>query len=794
MGDPGRPVLIQGPGGIVQDYQRQFLLNVTGGGLSPTWYNSGTTAIVTVPGVFNRTAGIGQRVTSYSIDGKMSVHITPTAQEILVSVPMQTSHNLSISSVEQYEVRLDSTTAAALASITPPTVPGDNYWYDTGANVSVALDGVWGREEGTGSRLVSYSLNDGSPDRVDTAGAVTAFSAGSISIPINLTSTYVPQYSLSVASGSIVNETAPSIPGDAGWYDSGTNVSATFDLSSSVIAGQSRMESVAYTLNGEEVFLPKGSNSSNFTVRVTMSAPETVSVEYVLQYHVAFLFTDHSGSIAIAPSGFQADVNGNVENLSMSDSWFSPGTSINVTRVVWNGAALTPAGSAQVLVTGPETLKVQTSLYEASLKVTDILGLPVSGAQVAVPLEGGTTATAVTAGDGVASLGLVPAGTYHARVDNMGITTTVLMNPALEAQTTASVPLSYALLGMILLVVAAPAVAYYLGLRRGRRFRDASPRSLGNVDYDAYARDQAKEESLVQFQNVGCKISGKTILRDITLDVERGEIIGILGRNGAGKTTLLSLISGLRSPSSGRVVVLGEQLPARGTAYRRRMGFVLQEDALYQESTVLENLRFSADLYDVRDAQKRIDEVLELLGLTDRRNQVVGTLSGGLKRRTAIARAFLHDPDLFIVDEPTLGVDADARHAVWAYLRLLRSRRRTVIVATNYLDEALALCDRVAVLAEGTLLTVEEPRELVRRTGSCIDIDCDQSVAMSIASGATGLVQVIRAEVTLSGISLFLDKGADPDEVLRRFASVGRIEGFRLRAPDLSEIFKSLGR
>ena len=313
----------------------------------------------------------------------------------------------------------------------------------------------------------------------------------------------------------------------------------------------------------------------------------------------------------------------------------------------------------------------------------------------------------------------------------------------------------------------------------------------------AESTDKAKEnmkDSVIQFQDVDCRISGKDILKGITLNVRRGEIMGLLGKNGAGKTTLLSLISGLRSQTSGEVTVLGERMPAHSTEFRRRMGFVLQENALYEELTIFENLKFSASLYDVQDSRKRIFEALEILGLSDRRDQVVSTLSGGLKRRTAIARALLHDPELFIIDEPTLGVDVDTRHAVWAYLRLLRSKNKTVIVATNYLDEALALCDRVAVLGEGVMLTIAEPRELVKRTGSCIDIECNEQTAKRIASGTQNLWQVTRADLTLSGISLFLAKGANPDEVLREFTKYGSIEGFCFRAPDLSEVFKSLGR
>jgi ABC-2 type transport system ATP-binding protein len=694
------PFLIKGPGSIAQEYQHQFLLNITGGGLSSRWFDSDTTAIITVPGVFSRTTGVGQRVTSYSIDGGTPISVAPTPRNISIPVQMQTTHKLSISSVEQYEVILDGASTAALASITPPTIGGDEYWYDNGTAVTIVLNGVWGREGGTGYRLVSYSLNGGPPTQVDSQEMLTVFSTSSISSPMSLSSAFVTQYL------------------------------------------------------------------------------------------VTFLFTDHSGSTTIAPSHFEADVDGVGRNYSVLSSWFDPETNITVTGVVWEGTESAPVGLASTEVTGPETLKVQTSVYEASLKVTDLFGLPVSGADVSVTFANGTTLSAVTAGDGVASLGLVPAGTYLASVSSIGLTTKISADPAVEAVVT--VPLSYPVIGIMLVVAVAAPGAAFLRLRRGRHSELASPYMLtDSISRDVH--DQIPEDAPVQFRDVCCKISGKTILRGVTLSVERGEIMGILGRNGAGKTTLLSLISGLRSHSSGEVIVLGETMPARGAEFRRRMGFVLQEDALYQESTVLENLKFSASLYDVQGSQKRIDEVLDLLGLSDRRDQVVSTLSGGLRRRTAIARAFLHDPELFIIDEPTLGVDADARHAVWNYLRMLRSRKRTVIVATNYLDEALALCDRVAVLEDGRLLAVEEPSELVKRAGSCIDIECSEQTATRIASAVAEVWQVTRVDLTLSGISVFLAKGANPDEVLPGFAQYGRIQGYRLRPPDLLEVFKSFG-
>ena len=300
------------------------------------------------------------------------------------------------------------------------------------------------------------------------------------------------------------------------------------------------------------------------------------------------------------------------------------------------------------------------------------------------------------------------------------------------------------------------------------------------------------KDSVIYFQDVDCRISGKDILRGITLNVRRGEIM-VSGKC-SGDTMRSFPHIRVAEPYIGEINVLGEKMPTHTAEFRRKMGFVLQENALYEELTIFENLKFSASLYDVQNSRKRILEILEILGLSDRRDQVVNTLSGGLKERTAIARAFLHDPELFIIDEPTLGVDADTRHALWAYLRLLRSKSKTVVVATNYLDEALALCDRVAVLGEGVMLAIAEPRELVRRTGSCIDVECDEQTAKKIASGVENIQQVTRTDITLSGISLFLAKGANPDETLREFTKYGSIEGFCFRAPDLSEVFKSLGR
>lgn len=296
----------------------------------------------------------------------------------------------------------------------------------------------------------------------------------------------------------------------------------------------------------------------------------------------------------------------------------------------------------------------------------------------------------------------------------------------------------------------------------------------------------------VRLEEVSCSVGGKPLLHQVSLRIEAGHVAGILGPNGAGKSTLLSLIIGLRRPASGRAEVLGERLPGGGAKLRRRIGVVLQETALYDELTAYENLRFSASLYGIANARERIFAVLELLGLADRSRDIVGTLSGGMRRRISIARALLHNPELLIVDEPTLGVDVDARHAIWSHLRQLRSKGTTILVATNYLDEAEALCDMVAVLRQGRLVTYETPAALVARAGRCIDIDCHPDEVALVGRAMEGIRGVLRVDPTPSGAAVFLHGSAPTDEVVQKVLGSAAVGGLRVRAADLAEVFRAL--
>src|SRR5207249_1562630 len=177
----------------------------------------------------------------------------------------------------------------------------------------------------------------------------------------------------------------------------------------------------------------------------------------------------------------------------------------------------------------------------------------------------------------------------------------------------------------------------------------------------------------IEVADVVCQFGRSRALDGVSLRVMPGTVVGVLGPNGAGKTTLIDAICGLVRPSRGAVHVLGEDVSGDTTALRARIGVLPQETALYDEVTALQNLRFAAALYGVPHAEARIAEVLELVGLRERARDVVRGFSGGMQRRLAIARALLHDPPLLILDEPTLGVDVEARHPTWAHIRSLRA-------------------------------------------------------------------------------------------------------------------------
>ncbi len=283
---------------------------------------------------------------------------------------------------------------------------------------------------------------------------------------------------------------------------------------------------------------------------------------------------------------------------------------------------------------------------------------------------------------------------------------------------------------------------------------------------------------------------------DLSLNVAPGEVFGLLGPNGSGKTTTVNLVSGLSRPTAGRVSVLGHDLAIDPAAIRPRLGSVPQETALYEELSAEANLAFHADLFDYprREVAGRITEVLELVQLADRRKSAVSTFSGGMKRRLALARALLHKPDLLYLDEPTLGVDVQSRRALWDHIIDLRREGRTVLLTTNYLEEANTLCDRVAILDHGRLVALDTPTALRARYGDTVielrlepEADADLLARLQRLEGVTHVAQ---EDGTLK-VSVEGERSAAA-EVVALCADHSRLRGITQREPSLEEIFLRL--
>jgi len=211
--------------------------------------------------------------------------------------------------------------------------------------------------------------------------------------------------------------------------------------------------------------------------------------------------------------------------------------------------------------------------------------------------------------------------------------------------------------------------------------------------------------------------SGFQALKDINLEIRKGEIFALLGPNGAGKTTLISIICGIVTPSSGRVLVGGHDIITDFRATRSMIGLVPQELTLEMFETVWDTVSLSRGLFGKWDDPAYIEKVLKNLSLLDRKNSKLMTLSGGMKRRVLIAKALSHEPTILVLDEPTAGVDVALRKDMWQVIRHLRDSGVTIILTTHYIHEAEDMADRIGVINKGELILVEDKHELMHKLG-----------------------------------------------------------------------------
>jgi lipooligosaccharide transport system ATP-binding protein len=216
-------------------------------------------------------------------------------------------------------------------------------------------------------------------------------------------------------------------------------------------------------------------------------------------------------------------------------------------------------------------------------------------------------------------------------------------------------------------------------------------------------------------KSYGTNASKNIVIDGLSFALRPGECYGLLGPNGAGKTTALRLCLGLTIPDSGEITLAGKPVPADARPARLRVGVVPQSDNLDPDFTVAENLLVFGRYFGIHDAEiaLRIPKLLEFSNLTAKRNARIGELSGGMKRRLTLARALINDPDLIFMDEPTTGLDPQARHMIWERLKRLLAEGKTILLTTHFMDEAERLCDRLAVIDHGKMIAEGSPRALI---------------------------------------------------------------------------------
>ncbi len=280
-------------------------------------------------------------------------------------------------------------------------------------------------------------------------------------------------------------------------------------------------------------------------------------------------------------------------------------------------------------------------------------------------------------------------------------------------------------------------------------------------------------------------------LDDVSFDVPRGEIFGLLGPNGAGKSTLINILAGLVVKSSGKVTIWGFDIDRHPRNSKRSIGVVPQEIIFDPFFTPRETLEIQAGLYGIAPRDRKSDELLAAMHLTDKAKAYARTLSGGMKRRLLVAKAMVHSPPILVLDEPTAGVDVELRRQLWDFVRELNASGVTIVLTTHYLEEAEQLCDRVAIIHHGRVIANEPTRELVAKAQEkAVVVTFDREIAEVPVNSCFEDIALLD-ERTLE-ITFRKDK-VNAGEVLASLTATGlAIVDVSTRDPDLEDVFLSL--
>ena len=305
---------------------------------------------------------------------------------------------------------------------------------------------------------------------------------------------------------------------------------------------------------------------------------------------------------------------------------------------------------------------------------------------------------------------------------------------------------------------------------------------------------------VLQTEDLTKRYGSLVAVKELNLEIERGEIFGLLGPNGAGKTTSINLMCGLLKPDAGRIYIHGKAIDGGDVGIRSRVGVCPQNTILWGKLTCLEQLEFIGEMYGMsrKDARRRGQDLLEIMGLTERWNSLASTLSGGMQRRLNIILALVHDPDILVLDEPEAGLDPQSRVLVREYIReWARQRNRTVILTTHNMDEADRMAGRVAIMDHGELLVLDTPKALKRRVGEgdVLEIDLSGDQSPPLEEGLNALAKLVPA-TSLVGRTLVVRAKAAVD-LLTVITETLRAAGFqpgeiRLRENSLEDVFIAL--
>jgi ABC-2 type transport system ATP-binding protein len=281
----------------------------------------------------------------------------------------------------------------------------------------------------------------------------------------------------------------------------------------------------------------------------------------------------------------------------------------------------------------------------------------------------------------------------------------------------------------------------------------------------------------------------------VDLDIRRGELLALLGPNGAGKSTTIKILTTLLTPDEGSVTIGGYRLPEQTDQARTLLGLVPQEIAVYDVLSPRRNLSFFGGLYGLRGPElaRRVDELLRGVDLADRADVPIHTFSGGMQRRVNIAAALVHDPKIVFLDEPTVGLDPALRDDIWQIIRELKARGTTLVLTTHYMEEAEALCDRVAIMDAGKVVATGSPSELLQQAG--VKTGLILTVAGQVAAGVEAvrqLADVAQAESSDGRLRVATAAGSQllPDVIRTLLAAGCQVNAAEVQAPNLGAVYR----